>query len=111
MESERIHELLQDLKAWPDGGHVVSVQTAFEGDDARNLKVCFRVAEALDVQTGQVVRLLVLYGLECLTAMFTEILADCIDGRYDRLSDLIESSDPAAALVDRAEDQLAGVGR
>ena len=90
---------------------MVNVQTTLEGVDAWNLKVCLRVADALEVQTGQVIHLLVLYGLECLTAVFSEILADCIDGRYDSLSDLIESSDPIVALVDRVEDQLAGVGR
>ena len=111
MESKRIHDLLHDLKAWPAGEHVVSVQTALDGDDARNLKVCLRVAEAMGIGTAQVIRMLVVYGLECLTTVFSEILTDCMDGRYDFLSDLIESDDAAAALVDRMKDQLAGVGR
>lgn len=90
---------------------MVNVQTALEGGEARNLKVCLRVAEALGVDASSVIRLLIVYGLESLNAVFSEILTDCMDARYDFLIDLIEADDPVAALTDRMDDQLAGVGR
>lgn len=108
LESDSIHNLLRDLREWPDGIHAVDLRSVVEGEDAKNIKVCLRVAEAFGIGAEPVARLLVVYGLERLADVFSDILADCMDGRHDKLSDLMESSDPAAALESRARGRLGG---
>lgn len=96
--------MLQDLEAWPDGKHVVDLQVRFEGENARNFRICLRVSDALDIAPPELAGLLSLYGLKRLVYVLSDVLTDCMDGRFERLADITGSSDPAAALADRLEE-------
>lgn len=98
--------MLRDLDDWPDGKHVVSLQMRLEGSEARNFRICLRVAEALGVCKPELARLLSLYGLKRLVCVLSDVLADCMDGRFECLSDITGSSDPSAALAIRLEESV-----
>lgn len=99
-----MREMLRDLESWPGGEHVVNLQMQLEGDEARNFRICIRVAEALDIAPPELVRLLSLYGLKRLVCVLSDVLTDCMDDRFERLTDITGSSDPADALADRLEE-------
>jgi len=104
-----VREILQDLETWPDGKHVVNLQMRLEGNEARNFRICLRVSDALNIAPMEMLGLLSLYGLKMLVHVLSDVLTDCMDGRFERLVDIIESSDPAGALAARLEEvELSG---
>lgn len=96
--------MLQDLEAWPGGKHVVDLRMRLEGDEARNFRICLRVSDALGIAPPELSGLLSLYGLKRLVRVLSDVLADCMDGRLERLTDITGSSDPADALAVRLEE-------
>lgn len=99
-----MREMLQDLEVWPGGKHVVDLQMRLEGSDARNFRICLRVSDALGIAPPEMAGLLSLYGLKRLVHVLSDVLADCMDDRLERLADITESSDPVNALAARLEE-------
>ncbi len=92
------------MEAWPGGKHVVDLQMRLEGGEARNFRICLRVSGALGIAPPELASLLSLYGLKRLVPVFSDVLTDCMDGRFERLADITDSSDPADALAARLEE-------